>query len=233
MRTVPRIVLAMLSLVLTSFVVLGVSSPANATDYYRYWAYFQAGDGTYVASEKGIGATVPADGSIDAYRYATPDSKKPNLPRVDLTKVTFDAVCADTAAADGMKRVAVIIDYGVEADAEGQDVPDPRADCAQVPTKATGLQVLQSVAEPRTKTSSFGPLLCGIDGYPAQGCANVVKSAPSPADAGFVTVALGQPAPDVAKDGGSNNTPLLVGLGVLVAALVAAGLFVTRRNKTT
>ena len=81
--------------------------------------------------------------------------------------MTFDAVCVDTPAVDGQKRVAVIIDFGVEADAEGQEIPAPKAACAQVPTEANGLQVLEAVAEIRTENHG-GPLLCAIDGYPGE-----------------------------------------------------------------
>jgi len=232
MRTVSRIAVAMLSLVLTSLAVVGLSSPAQATDYYLYWSYFQVTDGAYVASEKGVGGTVPADGSVDGYRYAAPDLAKPNLPRVDPAKVTFDSVCGDTAVADGMKRVAVVIDFGVSEDADGQDVPDPRAQCASVPTKATGLKVLQSVADVRTKTSSFGPLLCGIDGYPSGGCADVVTKTASPADAGFVSIAADTPADTGDSDSAGNNVALYAGLGAVVLALLAGGVFAARRNKT-
>jgi len=237
MRTIPRLVLAMLTLLFTSVAVVGLSAPANATDYYRYWTYFQVKGDTYVASQKGVGAFVPKDGSIDAYRYAAPqDYKEPNLPRVDLTEVTFDAVCGDTEAADGNKRVAVIIDYGVEADAEGQEVPEPTAACASVPTTATGLQVLDAVADVRSKSSSMGPLLCGIDGYPAKGCADQVTTTATPADRGFVDLALssddaGDPTSGDTGDG-DGNTGLYVGLGALVAALIAVGLVVARRNRS-
>lgn len=234
MRTVTRIAVAMLSLFLSGAVV-GSSAPAHATDYYRYWSYFQVADGAYVASEKGVGATIPEDGSVDGYRFAAPDPKAPNLPRLDLGEVTFDAVCGDSPEADGKKRVAVLIDFGADEDAEGQEVPDPHAWCAVVPTKATGLQVLQSVADARTKPSSFGPLLCGIEGYPSEGCADVVTKTASPADAGFVTIALDTPVDDVGSEsdsGDGSNTPLYVGLGAVVLGLLAGGVFVSRRNKT-
>ena len=105
----------------------------------------------YVLADKGVGAATPKDGSIEAYRYAAADFKKPNLPRIDLNVVDFDAVCAETPAVDGEKRVAVLIDFGVEADSEGQEIPEPKAACAQAATEATGLQVLQSVIDVRTK----------------------------------------------------------------------------------
>ncbi len=64
----------------------------------------------------------------------------------------------------------MIIDFGVEADAEGQEIPDPEGGlCPGGRPKANGLQVLESVADVRTENLGFGPLLCGIDGYPAEG----------------------------------------------------------------
>ena len=94
MRTVSRIALALLALILTSVALVATTAPANAVDYYRCWTYFTVQDGTYVLADKGVGATTPKDGSIEAYRYAAADFKKPNLPRIDLTEVDFDAVCA-------------------------------------------------------------------------------------------------------------------------------------------
>jgi len=237
MRTISRVALATLSLLLTSFTIVGASSPAHAADYYRYWIYFQVADGKYVVSPKGLGGTTPADGSIEAYRYAAPaDFNKPNLPRVDLTTVTFDSVCGDTEPADGQKRVAVIIDFGVEADADGQAVPDPKAACAQVPTKATGLQVLDAVSDVRSETSSLGPSLCGIDGYPAKHCADVVTKTATPADDGFVEIDAAPAADDNAdaddaKQDDDSKSGLYAGLGVLVLALLAAGAFVARRGR--
>jgi len=239
-RQLARTALAMLTLLLTSLTIVGVSSPAHAADYYRYWIYFQVADGKYVVSQTGFGGTTPTDGSIEAYRYAAPaDYNSPNLPRVDLTAVTFDSVCGDTEPADGQKRVAVILDFGVEADAEGQAVPEPKAACAQVPAKATGLQVLDAVSDVRSETSSMGPSLCGIDGYPAKHCADVVTKTATPADDGFVEIEAAPVADDTddtaddtadAKKEDDSKTGLYAGLGVLVLALLTAGAFVARRR---
>jgi len=220
----------LLALLLSAFagsLVLGVAAPAHAADYYRSWTFFNVEDGKYVVSMVGVAGVTPADGSVEAYRYAAPaDFNKPNLPRLDLANITFDTVCGDTAAVDGQKRVAVLVDFGVTEDAEGAEVPGATAECAQVDTKATALQVLEKVAETRTKDMG-GPFVCAIDGYPASGCAPTVQTA-TPADSGFVTVAGDEPAP--AEDDGS-NTALYAGLGAIVVALIAGGVFVTRRNK--
>jgi len=226
-----RLLAILLSALVGSFVITGVAAPAQATDYYRYWTFFTAGNGAYAASDLGVGAVKPADGSIEAFRWAAPlDYKKPNLPRIDLAAVTFDSVCGDTPAVDGQKRIAVIVDFGVEEDADGATLPaTATAECAQVPAKATALQALQRVAEVRSKSSSFGPLLCAIDGFPATGCADEVTQTATPADSGFVTVATDDPA--TAEDD-DNNGPLYGGLAAIVAVLVAAGVFVARRNKS-
>ena len=225
-----RLLAILLSAFAGALVLSTVAAPAQAEDIYRSWTFFSVEDGTYVASDLGVGAVKPADGTIEAFRYAAPaDFKNPNLPRIDLSTVTFESVCSDTPAADGQKRVAVLLDFGVTEDAAGATIPEPSAGCAQVPVKSTAFQVLQKVAEVRSTSSTFGPFVCAIDGYPASGCADTVQTA-TPADSGFVTVATDQPA-DEAKDDDS-NTLLYAGLAAIVAVLVGGGYLVTRRNKS-
>ncbi|NYG55653.1 SCO2322 family protein [Nocardioides perillae] len=162
--------------------VTGSLAPAQAdgeAQIYRYWGYFHVEGGEYVTSEVGLADFVPEDGAVEALRYAAPaDFTAPNLPRADLETVTFDAVCAEETAAEGEKRVAVVLDYGVEADSEGAVVPEPSAACAVVPESANALQAVSAVAETRTDD---GGLLCAVGGYPASGCGGVVDTA-TPAD---------------------------------------------------
>jgi hypothetical protein len=232
MRSIRTLLALFITLFLAGFTVIAGSGSASAADVYRYWVYFQVEDGKYVSSDEGFGTTVPADGSIVAYRYAAPaEYPSTNLPRADLGEVTFDKVCADTDAVDGKKRVAVIIDYGVEADAEGADVPDPEAACALVDEKATGAQTLASVDDVRQKKSSFGPLLCAIDGYPATGCADVKADAATPADGDPVDFVLTSVKAD-SDDDDDSNVPLLLGVGAVVVLLGAGGVMLSRRNKS-
>ena len=223
-----RRLLALLLSVFVGSVALGATTPAHAApEYYRYWVYFTVDEGIYVSSNLGVGAVTPADGSVQAFRYAAPaDYLKPNEPRIDLTQVTFDTVCADTPAVDGQKRVAVLLDFGVTEDAEGATIPAATAECSQVDAKATTLQVLQKVAEVRTKDMS-GPFVCAIDGYPASDCGASVTTA-TPADSGFVTISADNPAAE--ED--DSNTALYAGLGALVVVLIAGGVVITRRNKS-
>jgi hypothetical protein len=231
MRSIRTLLATFLALFLAGITLVGTSGSASAADVYRYWIYFQVKDGQYVSSDKGFGDTVPADGSIEAYRYAAPAAyPSTNLPRADLAEVTFDKVCADTDAAAGKKRVAVIIDYGVEADSDGAEVPEPEAACALVDEKATGAQTLAAVDDVRQKKSSFGPLLCAIDGYPATGCADVKADAATPADGAPLDFDLDSEKAD-SDDDDDSNLPLLLGAGAVVVLLGAGGVLVARRNK--
>lgn len=219
-----------------------VSAPAHAdgAQIYRYWAYFHAEGGEYVTSDVGLAQFVPEDGAVEALRYAAPaDFSAPNLPRADLDEVTFDAVCAEEQADAGEKRVAVIVDFGVEADSEGLPVPEPTAACAVVPEKANALQAVQAVAQVRTDGSG---LLCAVDGYPPSGCGAPVGSA-TPPDEGtvdFTIAGLDQgDAPDTEDYPGDQSVesaeegvaiwvyPLV---GALLLALVIGGVVLSARR---
>lgn len=240
----------LVTLLLAAFVSVGTAPSAQAADVYRYWAYFTVTDGAFVAQETGPAGATPQDGDIEGYRYAAPTNfEKPNLPRADLAEVTFEAVCGDKSAETGKKRVAVLLDYGIDADADGGETPpEPEALCAVVDEKANGLQTLQAVApDLRTEKSSFGPLVCGISGYPTTGCANVKAPEGSPVDGPAVEFAGLADEAEAADSGSSDsdtsaasdsdsddsNAPLLVGLAVLVVAIVAGGVLLQRRNSSS
>ena len=234
------------ALIATTFAVLlgaaGVAltpQTAHAEDIYRYWSYFTVEDGAFVAAQTGPVDATPADGAVEGYRYAAPaDFTNPNLPRADLKTVTFDSVCADVDAAGGEKRVAVVLDYGVEQDApDSASIPEPVALCAVVPTDANGLQVLQSVApKVRTEQGSFGPMLCGINDYPATGCADEIAESGTPADEpvefviGDDAAAAADAGADSEADAGS-NVPLLVVAGLVGALVAVGGLYLSRRRQ--
>ena len=237
-----RLPAALLAVLASLVAVTATGQPAQAAEIYRYWAYFHVVDGEYVASTKGVGEFVPKDGSVEAYRYAAPaDYANPNLPRADLGEVTFDALCGQQEAGAGEKRVGVIVDYGVEADAEGVAVPAPEAACAVVPADATALQVLDAVLDTRAESG----LLCAISGYPASGCSAVVDAA-TPPDEGPVDFAVAGAEPveeEPAEDSGAATTDpasadgedgvsaaLLIGVGLLVLLLLGGGVFLARRR---
>jgi len=227
------------TLMLACLAVLLPVSPAHAEDVTRFWIYYTAVDGEWQGSDKGVGATVPKDGSVEGYRYGGSTAFPAHIaPRADLSEVTFDAVCGDVEPQDGRKRVAVVVDFGAEADApEGTEVPQPYADCAQVAEKATGYQVLDSVADVRVEQTDFGPSVCDIDSYPAAGgCFTAAKTA-SPDDEGPVDVEIRGASAE--GDGGSDaadeddsSAPMLIGAGAVVVLLAAGGLLLARRNRS-
>ncbi|MDT0201764.1 SCO2322 family protein [Nocardioides sp. AE5] len=233
MRTTRTPIAAAMALFLTGLLVAFTPGSAHAADIYRYWAYFTVTDGAFVAQGTGPSGANPADGSIEAYRYAAPaDFANPNLPRADLSKVNFDTVCADVAAAEGKKRVAVLVDFGVEEDAtDGASVPAAQAWCAQVDTDANGLQVLQSVSQKvRTEDSSYGPMLCAIESYPATGCGSDLAEAGTPADGEPVAFVMPGDEAASADEDDDSNLPLLIGVGAAVVVLGAGGAFLARRR---
>ena len=148
------------------------AAPAHAATF-QYWGYYQLTNGAWVFAQKGSGETNPADGSVEGWRWAIAEESgtPPRTPRVTPT---FGQVCDATDAQSGMKRVAVVLDYGRAVDGDGTSTPpDVAAECAVVPTAATGAEVLAAVAAVRNGTTG---LVCGINGYPATGCGGAVAS---------------------------------------------------------
>jgi len=227
---VRRTVASAATLLLAVLAVLVLPGTAHAEDGYRYWGYFQQTEAGWEFSQKGAGQVVPQDGSVEGYRFGTSTTSQNVQPRTDPAEVTFEAVCGEEEADAGQKRVAVVIDYGTEADAEGATPPQPRAECAVVAQDATGQQVLEAVADIR----SGAVPTCAIDGYPAQGCGDAVTDAQVPADEQPVAFQLpgsGEDAEAAASDEGSGNAPwLLIGVAAVVVVVGVAAFAISRRG---
>ena len=171
--------------------VLGVALPsllapagtAHAASY-RFWGYYQLTGSSWAFAQKGPAETTPKDGAVEGWRFAVSDETTPALPRATPT---FAALCGGTAAKAGSKRVGVVIDSGRPADAEGGATPPaPQAACAVVDTKASGAEVLATVASVRVDKG----LTCAINGYPATGCGAEVKQVPAAAKAADTPVTI-------------------------------------------
>lgn len=223
--------------VASSALVAGSGSAHAADDAYQYWGYYQVKDDAFTYASKGAGEFVPADGAIEGYRWSATPMNAMNTPRADLKTLTFDAICGEDEATSGEKRVAVIVDFGLDADAIGEDeTPAPYADCAVVDAKATGLQTLEAVAKVRTETSSMGATICGIDGYPSTTCANgTTKTASAPDEVVEIAIEGDDAATDEKSEADSENssTGLYIAGGVILAllALGAVVMTVVRRKK--
>ena len=162
-------------------------APAHAAAY-RYWGFYQLSDGAWIFAQKGPDQTVPADGSVEGWRFAVGDEQSTRLPRAVLT---FDAICSATPAAAGQKRVGLVVDYGRPADsADATTPPQPVALCASVPTAATSTDVLAKAGALRTEKG----LVCAIAGYPASDCGGEVKQVSAEAKAADTPVTIAAPA---------------------------------------
>ena len=230
-----RVVGAVSALFLATGAVTALALPAQAEDGYQYWNYFHLEKSAWAFSEVGPSDYKPKDGDVEGLRYGTSTVSKGIEPRADLAKVNFDTVCADTDAAEGEKRVAVVLDFGTE---KGNGAPpEPRAECAALPQDASTKQALDQVADLRLK----GAMLCAVDGYPASGCGVPVKNATVPANEESVPFALPSDSGDKAGTSDSATSQAqaqdrsglwtTVGLAALVVLIAAGALVLSRRNK--
>ncbi|MGW5238070.1 SCO2322 family protein [Monashia sp. NPDC004114] len=218
-----RVVLALL---VAAFLGALTVAPAQAAAY-RFWGFYQLENGAWVFAQKGPDQTVPADGSVDGWRYAVGDESSSRFPRAVMT---FEQVCGSTAPQAGSKRVAVVVDFGRPADSEnGATPPEPKAVCAVVPEKGTSTDVLKAAGELRVEKG----LICSVAGYPAAGCGGEVKEVSAEAKAPDTAVAIAAPAastsatpsttapadaaaqPTSSSSGGSTAAYVIVGLALL------------------
>ncbi|MFF3003941.1 SCO2322 family protein [Kitasatospora sp. NPDC057940] len=228
--------------------VASAGAPAEATTGYRYWSFWRAGGDGWLYQQQGPAVAVPPDGAVDGWRFAvSPDGGQDAArPR---TAGDFAAVCADTPAQAGHKRVAVVLDFGTAADTgsgsasgsgsgsasgsgsgsgsasgsgsgSGETPPEQRSACASVVSNATSAEVLAAVAPPLRYDANG--LLCAIAGFPKAGCADQLGSAAKPAGP--------------SGDGGGSDSGPDVGLiagGALIAVLAGGAVWQARRRRTS
>ncbi|MFJ9635193.1 SCO2322 family protein [Streptomyces sp. NPDC101178] len=215
----------LLALLLAASAVLLGAGGAQAAGY-RYWSFWEADGTSWTYATQGPSLVRPDDGTVQGFRFAvSEDSADADRPR---RAPDFAAVCADTPAKDGAKRVALVIDPGTAEDAPaGEKPPALRTACAQVAPDASSAEALASVAKPLRYDSSA--MICAISGYPRTGCGEQVSgdSGKKPS-----TPASSAAAADDDGDGGSGgpSAGLLVGIGA-VLLLGVAGVFQARRRR--
>ncbi|MCJ1677548.1 SCO2322 family protein [Streptomyces sp. APSN-46.1] len=193
------------------------ATPASASTY-RYWSFWDGSGGQWAYASLGPSMARPADGSAWGFRFAVSKDAGDEGAR-PRAEADFGAICAATPAAEGRKRVAVVIDFGTASDAPGGETPPQdtaRTACAQVGPDATVAEALAEVAKPLRYNSAA--LLCAISGYPKQGCGEPLADA--------------EPQPSAAPSGdGGPSAGLLAGIAA-VAALATAAVWQSRRRHT-
>ncbi|GMA39425.1 SCO2322 family protein [Mobilicoccus caccae] len=226
---VSRVVRPSVVLLLTALFVVVAGGTAQASSY-RFWGYYPLVNGAWTFATTGPAQTAPADGAVEGWRYAVAGMEEPRFPRATPT---FEQICGATPAAEGKKRVGVLLDYGRQADAAdgAAPPPEPRTACAVVATDASGADVLAAVASTRLEAG----VTCGVDGYPASGCSEEVATPPAAAVAADEPVSprTDSPAPSApaAHPSGTGDaqaaaTAQEADEGIAVSAWVLAGLVV-------
>ncbi|MFD4342381.1 SCO2322 family protein [Streptomyces anulatus] len=225
------------ALVAASAVLLGAGSAEAAG--YRYWSFWEGNGKNWEYATQGPSLLRPDDGAVQGFRFAvSEDSGDAAQPR---RAPDFGAICADTPAKDGRKRVALVIDPGTAADApDGEKPPAPRTACAQVAPDASSAEALAAVAKPLRYDSSA--MLCAISGYPKSGCGEQVSEGSGSAKPSApATTTDGQEKADGREkadgqekaeedDGGGPSVGLLVGIGAVLLLGVAAVVQARRRR---
>ncbi|MFB6812302.1 SCO2322 family protein [Streptomyces sp. NPDC056387] len=198
------------------------SSPALAASY-RYWSFWEGTAAQWQYATQGPSTARPADGAALGFRFAVSRDAAAEAAK-PRAAADFAAVCGGTTAVEGRKRIAVVVDFGLPADAPAGDAAPqdtPRTACAQVAPDATAAEALAEVAKPLRYNSAA--LLCAVSGYPKQGCGEPI------ADDGPQPEAGPKPKPSAPSDGGP-STGLLAGLAA-VATLAAAAVWQSRRRR--
>ncbi|MFB6724803.1 SCO2322 family protein [Kribbella sp. NPDC056345] len=228
--TAKRTVRLVLSLVAGLLLAGTATTQAHAEDGFRFWGYYQWSSSQWSFAQKGPDAVVPADGSVEGWRYAVGGAK----PRVPRAAGDFEAICKDAPAEAGKKRVAVVVDPGTAEDQPaGEQAGTPSGTCVVTDPKSNGAQVLAAVGPTRIEKG----LTCGISGYPAKGCGEPVKDIKVPATDQPVQLQVMSPvgssqgSTDVDVQGETAWWPYVV-VGVILAALIAGGVVLMRLRRT-
>lgn len=190
------IVAALLAAAFAAFTV-GTAQAAS----YRFWGFYQLTGDTWAFAQKGPAETVPADGSVDGWRFAVSDPSASRFPRAVLT---FDQICGATPAEDGKKRVGVVVDFGRAADsADNATPPEPKAVCAVLATDASSSEALKAAGDLRVE----GGLVCAVAGYPATDCGGEVGTVSDQAKAPDTDVTIAAPGAPTAATTPAPSTP--------------------------
>ena len=226
---------ALASMMLAGLIVVAPAVRAEAA--YRYWTYWSVTDGAWRFSTLGPASAVPADGSVEGWRFAVTTAAGTAGDAPDSDPATaFESICGGTAPAAGMKRVAIDVDFGMPQDSPpGERSPVDIRECITADEGATGYELLRSLTDVRVGDG----LICAIASYPLEECAELVE-APQPASTTAMAPESTVAAPEsssaesssaASSSAASSSTaaPLISGVALLVAAII--GILAWRRRE--
>jgi len=233
------------AVLLIAIATLASTVPAADAAAYRFWGYYQWTNGAWAFATKGPAQVTPQDGAVEGWRLAVSgDTTPPRLPRA---AGDFDQLCGSTPAEPGKKRIAVVLDFGLAAEAPANATPpDARGECAVVDAKATSAQVLAEVATVREEKT----LICAIDNFPATGCGDqvdeepkvpspeptvqlVLPAAESPTPTGAPTGESTPAANEGSDSGGGFSGITWIAAGIVVILAIGGFLLAARRRASS
>lgn len=215
MTTRRRAIVAALAVAVAVVVPSAVLPAASQAAAYRYWSYWLGAEGGWAFANVGPAFRSPADGSLEGWRFSVSGVEGNHAPSF---AADFEAVCAGTAPEEGRKRVAVVVDPGVAADApEGEQPPGAWAMCVVAEPRATGYDVLRAAATVRAERG----LICGIGGYPSRGCADVIAD-PTPTPTKPTPTKSPKPSPQPTRTPEATRTPESASTTAAVAPATSA-----------
>lgn len=210
--------LVLLTLIAATLVMPGAAQAST----YRFWNFWTVSENSWIYSQLGPASTFPEDGSVQGWVFAATDADSESVvPGIDPA-LAFGEACANTVAAEGQKRVALVIDSGViDIAPDSQTPPELLLVCAVGSSEASGYELLNSVTELRTENG----FICAINSYPAMECSAVFD--PS----GIETAAMETEtiAIDPSEES-SNLAPL--GTAVVIGLVAVAGFYFWRKRST-
>ena len=217
LRMAQRTTLIFLALIVTGFAMPGAAQAST----YRFWNFWTASESSWIYSQLGPASTFPEDGSVQGWVFAATDADSESvMPGID-PDLAFSEACANTTAAEGQKRVALVIDSGsIEIAPESQTPPKLLLVCAVGSSEASGYELLNAFSELRTENG----FICAINTYPAMECSAAfdtnVATAPSNA---------AQVAP-TKQETGNSAAPL--GTALVIGLIAVAGFYFWRKRSS-
>ncbi len=156
------------SILIAISTLVAIPASSAAEKGWRYWGYSQAAPGATTWTSAMTGPTVVmANGAVEGWVFTFSGGSVTNAapPRV---KPSFAKICGKTAAIEGSKRVALVVDFGKRVlTPKGEKVQKTITTCVNAAKEATGFDVLAAVVNVRTSAGGF---VCAFNGYPAKEC---------------------------------------------------------------